>query len=150
MDVVRFVNLVCAGVVTGAVMMELAVLMPALRSTSHATLLEANRAIAPRARRYLPILGAPATFSAAIAAFQHELGDTATILTLAGLAAWVAAVLVTFFAYLPVVNLMTRWESGVASDEHASVLRRWASVHAFRTTLFVCGFAFFVAAALAA
>jgi hypothetical protein len=150
MDVARLVNLVSAGVVTGASLMELAVLMPALRSISFATLVDANRAIGPRAARLVPIPGALATFSAVIASFQHDFDDTAAILTIAGLATWVAAILTTYFAYLPIVTAMTRWDAAGAAGEHAPTLRRWAVVHAFRTALFAAGFCLFAAAAIAA
>jgi hypothetical protein len=150
MDVARFVNLVCAGVVAGSMLTELVVLIPALRSTSGAAFAEVNRAIAPRASRLTPIPGAVTTFAGLIAVFQHDFADTATILTIAGLAVWVAAVLTTYLAYLPVVTTMSGWEDGAAVAQNAPVLRRWASAHAARTALFVAGFGLFAAAALAA
>jgi hypothetical protein len=149
-SILRFINVVSAGIVTGAMAMELAVLLPGLRAASQQTLVEAHRAIAPRASRYVPIPGALAVISGVVVLFEHGFGSAATILTIAGLAAWIAAVLTTFRVYLPIVETMSGWQAGTVPGERESVVRRWASVHTARTALFACGFGLFVAAALAA
>ena len=150
MSIVRFINVFAAGIVAGAAAMELAVLIPALRATSQSTLLEAHRAIAPRAARAVPIPGALATICGAVVVFEHDLGDVATILTIAALAAWVAAVVTTFLVYVPLLETVSMLDAGTDPAERDSVVGRWASVHLVRTVLFLCGFGLFVAAALAA
>ncbi len=150
MSVVRFINVFAAGIATGAAAMELAVVIPALRATSPSTLVEAHRAIAPRAARAVPIPGALATICGAVVVFEGDFGDAAAILTMAALAAWIAAVLTTFLVYVPLLETVSRLDARTDAAERDSVVARWASVHAARTALFLCGFGLFVAAALAA
>ena len=64
MNVVRFVNVTCAGLVAGAMLMELGLVLPSLRSVSNAALVEVHRNVAPRAAKSIPIFGALATISA--------------------------------------------------------------------------------------
>jgi hypothetical protein len=148
MTVVRFINVVAAGLVTGAMVVELTVLIPVLRASSQ--LVELLQAIGPRAARSIPLPGALATVAGAVVIFEHDLGDAATILTIAGLALWVTGVLMTLVIYIPIAQRMSAWTAEVGLEERELVIRRWASVHAARTAVIICGFCLFVAAALAA
>jgi len=91
-----------------------------------------------------------ATICGAVVVFEHDLGDVATLLTIAALAAWIAAVLTTFLVYVPLLETVSRLDAGTDAAERDSVVGRWTSVHFVRTVLFLCGFGLFVAAALAA
>ena len=150
MTVVRFINVVTAGLVAGAMAIELTVLVPVLRASPQQVLVDLLEAIGPRAARSFPLPGIVATIAGAVVVFEHGFGDSATILTLAGLALWLAGILTTVLVYLPIAAQMSAWSGEVARDERESVERRWAAVHAIRTTLFVGGFCLFVAAAFVA
>jgi cell division protein FtsW (lipid II flippase) len=150
MTVVRFINVIAAGLVAGAMAVELTVLIPVLRASPQQTLVDLLEAIGPRAARSFPLPGILATVAGAVVVFEHDLGDTATILTIAGLALWIAGVLVTLLLYFPIAARMSAWSGEVGREERESVERGWASVHAARTALFICGFGLFVAAAFAA
>jgi flagellar motor component MotA len=148
LEIVRFVNVVCAGLVTGAMLMELGVIMPSLRSVSDRALIELHQGMMPRASKYIPMFGALTSIAGVVTVFEHDLSDTATVLTIAGLVAWIAAVLITYRFYLPVaVGLSASEVDTVPERQHT--MRRWHSIHLLRTVFFVAGFGLFVAAALA-
>ena len=149
MGIVRFVNIVSAGLVTGAMAMELAVILPGLRTVPGRVLVEVHRELMPRASRYVPMLGALATIAGVVALFDHDFSDAATILTIAGLAAWIVAVLITYRVYLPLAVGVTAWKADAEPTTHDATMSRWFGVHAVRTAFFLGGFALFTAAALA-
>jgi hypothetical protein len=148
-NVVRFVNVFSAGLVAGAMMMELGILIPTVRALPHAALLALHRGIAPRATKLISPFGALATIAGIVVVLQHDFDDSATLLTIAGLAVWIAAVLTTFLFYLPAVQAILGWGEDAPPDRDA-IIARWATTHTTRAVLFGTGFGLFVAAALAA
>jgi hypothetical protein len=149
--VLRLVNVVSVGLVSGAVAMELVLVLPTLRTVSDGALLEVHHGMLPRASRYIPVLGAVGSITGAVVVFQHDISDGATILTLAGLASFVAAVLMTYRLYLPVAAGVSSWTAGaVPQATREATMSRWFRLHATRTVFFVGSFVLFAAAAIAA
>ena len=103
----------------------------------------------PRASKYISIPGAAAAITGAVVVFQHDFSDGATILTIVGLASWIAAVLMTYRLYLPVTAEVSAWSpDALPQTTREATMRGWLRLQAVRTVFFVSGFGLFAAAAV--
>jgi Domain of unknown function (DUF1772) len=145
-DTLSALYLVCGGVVVGIVVSELVIMLPLARTLPPADALSVLQFAGFRAWRLAPYSGATAWLSgiAVLALWPWDTISAGTLLTVAGVACWTSAVIVTFTLYLPTDVRIRRLSPDAAPAEMPSLLRRASRFHAVRTTFFTTGFVCFV------
>ena len=142
--VVRLVNLVLAGMLTGNEFATLAGVYPALDRISPMARLEALQAVYRRMGGFMPpyMLSTLASFPLALA-LQRRPGSAAFRFTLAGMVCYVGMVMITRRGNLPINARIEELALEEASVEEFGELRdRWTRLHAARNALNVAGFVF--------
>jgi hypothetical protein len=149
-DTLSAVNLVTGGVVVGIVVADLVIILPLIRQLEAANAVSALRFAGSRAWRLAPYSGAAAWFSAVavIAIWPWHSSSAAALLTIAGLALWTVAVVVTFAWYFPVDARIRGLTPNAAPAEAPSLFQRLAQLLLLRTTFFFAGFVCFVLGAV--
>ena len=141
LKVARLVNLILAGMLTGNEFSGFMAIYPALGRLSPLTRLQAEQEIYRRYGRIMPFY-----MSSTIASFlpvlvlQRRPGSPAFRFTLAGMACFVAMLVVTLTRNLPINKRIEELPAEEASFEEFRELReRWDRLHAVRNLLNVSG-----------
>lgn len=151
MAVLRVVNVVLGGVLVGGMVMELALILPALRQLPPSSTVTALQVMGPRAWRYLPVCGFGSTVTAvALLVLAPRFGEPAVQVTTAGAALSTAGMLVNLTRYLPVERRMRGWSREAPPPELPVELARATRIHVTRTVLFGAGFVCYAVAAVLA
>ena len=144
MRVARLVNLVLAGMLTGNEFGTLAGIYPALDRISPMARLEALQGVYRRMGGIMPfyMLSTLASF-VPVLVLQRRPGTAAFRFTLAGLACYVAMIMITRKGNLPINARIEELPTVEASlDEFRELRERWTRLHAARNILNVAGLAF--------
>jgi hypothetical protein len=133
-DTFSALTLVSGGVLVGIVVVELVIILPLVRTLPPADGVSALRFAGFRAWRLAPYSGAAAGCSAValLALWPWHTVSAAPLLTMAGIAFWTLAVVVTFAWYFPVDARVRGLSAEDALAEAPSQLHRLAQYHALR------------------
>lgn len=144
MKMARLVNLVLAGMLTGNEFGTFAGIYPALDRISPMARLEAFQGVYRHMGRFMPpyMISTLASFLTVLI-LQRRPGSAAFRFTLAGLACFVAMILITRTGNLPINARIEELPTEEASFEEFRDLReRWDRLHAIRNALNVTGLVF--------
>jgi hypothetical protein len=142
--VARLVNLVLAGMLTGNEFGTLAGIYPALDRITPMARMEALQGVYRRMGGIMPfyMLSTLASF-VPVLVLQRRPGTAAFRFTLAGLACYVAMIMITRKGNLPINARIEELPTVEASlDEFRELRERWTRLHAARNILNVAGLAF--------
>jgi uncharacterized membrane protein len=148
--VVRLVNLVLAGMLTGNEFATLAAIYPALDRITPMARLEALQGVYRRMSTIMPYYMLSTLFSFLPALIlQRRPGSPAFRFTLAGMACYFGMVMITRRGNLPINDRIEEMPTEEASLEEFGELReRWTRLHAARNVLNFAGFIFTALGAL--
>ena len=144
LKVARLANLVLAGMLTGNEFGTLAGIYPALDRISPMARLEASQGIYRRMSGIMPfyMISTLASFLPVLV-LQRRPGSPAFRFTLAGLACYVAMIMITRRRNLPINARIEELPTEEASlDEFQELRKRWTRLHATRNVLNVAGLVF--------
>lgn len=149
-DVLDILTLVCGGVLAGIVISEHVIILPLVRAAAPRVGVAGLRFAGARAWRLAPACGVTAGLSAAalLAIWPWDGVSVAAVLTAAGLALFVAAVLVTFVWYYPVDSRVRSLTHEAAVVEAASSFETLARRHLIRAAFYAAAFVCFVLGAV--
>lgn len=140
-------SLVGAGLVTGAMVMDLAATLPTLRRLPQAVVVPVLRELTTRTERYIPATAFTASL-AGLASLLPGSPDAETVwLTVVGVAAMLAAAGTTVLVY---IRLHKALEPGAVDAEYPGLLEWIWRLHLLRTPLYVLWLVCFAAAAISA
>jgi hypothetical protein len=144
LKVARLANLVLVGMLTGNEFGTLAGIYPALDRISPMARLEAEQGVFRRLGKIMPFyMGSTLASFLPVLALQRRPGSPAFRFTLAGLACFVAMVMITRRGNLPINERIEELPAEEASLEEFGELReRWDRLHAARNVLNVAGLIF--------
>jgi hypothetical protein len=147
-DVLRVLNVVFGAALFGIVLLEHVVILPLVRQLPSADGVAALRFAGFRAWRLAPYCGAASELSgiAILLIWPWDEVSAAAALTLAGVALFLVAIVVTFVWYAPLDGRIRRLSVGAASAEAPSGLQQLARFHAVRFSFYSSGFVCFVLA----
>jgi hypothetical protein len=153
MEALRFLNLLCTGVVSGTYVFELLVVVPALAAAPEGLSAQVHRALFSHLpNRYMPLVGVTGGMAAALVLVLDEsVTGTARALYIAGLAMWgVTFVLLAGFSR-PIDKTIARWgETDLPAGEYGPIRAAWDRLMMIRGPLGLAAFACFIVAALEA
>jgi hypothetical protein len=140
-------TLVCAGILAGIVVSEHVIILPLVRAASPHVGVAGLRFAGARAWRLAPACGVTAGLSATalLALWPWDGVSAGAALTVAGLALFVSAVLVTFVWYYPVDSRVRSLTHEAAVVEAASSLETLARRHLVRAAFYAAAFVCFAA-----
>lgn len=144
LKVARLVNLMLAGMLTGNEFATLAGIYPALDRISPMARLEALQGVYRRMGGIMPfyMLSTLASFLPVLV-LQRRPGSPAFRFTLAGMACFVAMVMITRRGNLPInARIEELPTEEVSLDEFGELRERWTRLHAARNVLNVAGLIF--------
>lgn len=131
-------------------LMELLMLIPAMRAIEPRATTQLHRELSRRGFRYIPAVGTAAGLSGLATLFyDHDFGDAARVLTTIGVALLLVGLATTIRFYDPIDSAMKSWSMESVAPEYESTSSGWLRVHVFRTAFYTSGFACLVAAATA-
>jgi Domain of unknown function (DUF1772) len=150
-DVLRSLNLAAAGILAGALLFELLVLVEAFRRIDVDTSARMHRVVLENLPdRFVPAAGAIAGATGVLLAVLPDQGTTTSrILYGAGSLAAVGVGFLTFGLSRPLDRMIASWPDGPAPEEYAGVRRRWDRLLARRTGLHLLALCCYVAGAIA-
>ncbi len=149
-DVLDVLTVVCAGVLAGIVVSEHVIILPLVRAAAPGVGVAGLRFAGARAWRLAPACGLTAGLSATalLAVWPWDGLSAAAVLTAAGLALFVSAVLVTFVWYYPVDSRVRSLSHEAAVVEAASSFETLARHHLIRASFYAAAFVCFVLGAV--
>ncbi len=143
LKVMRFLNLLLAGVLTGNEFGGFAGFHPALYELPTKAHARAERAITSRFGKLMPpfMTATIVSFAPALSLVRHR-RSASFVFTLVGMLCYVAMLAVTFAGNMPINRRMLEVDpSTVSREEFLELRRRWDRFHAARNTLNFLGFA---------
>ena len=145
-DALDILTVVCSGVLAGIVVSEHAIILPLVRAAAPSVGVAALRFAGARAWRLAPACGVTAGISALalLAIWPWDGVSAAAAFTVAGLALFLAAVLVTFTWYYPVDSRVRGLTHEAAVVEAASSFETLARRHLIRAAFYGAAFVCFV------
>ncbi len=152
-DVLRFLNLVCCGIVTGTYTFEMVVVIPAVNAAPTKLSAQIHRALFSHLpNRHMPPCGITGGLAAvALLTFGGDrVSPRAKQLYARGLLAWIPTFGILVGLSRPLDKKITGWvETTLPEDEYPAVRKQWDRLMYARGPLGLLGFSLFVAATLA-
>lgn len=146
--VVRFVNLLLAGTLTGNEFGTLAAVHPALEELDPAERMRAEQAVTRRFGGIMPLWMGSTVISTALAALSSR-GSAGFGRTLLGTACFAGMLASTRLGNVPINERVLELDPERDQQEFAELRKRWDRLHTLRVSLNVAGLAFLVSGALA-
>lgn len=149
MHVLRFINLLAAGLNGGGALLILVAVVPTIRRLPPSIGLRVHRAVNPRADRYLPITVALSALSGLGILILHDhLSATAVLFTILGLIGTVGVFVLGVFFDIPLSRTMHSWDHEAVPSEYERALARWTQIHGMRTAAALLAFVCYLLAGL--
>jgi hypothetical protein len=146
--ILRFVNLLLAGTLTGNEVGTLAGVHPALGELSPAEQIRAEQEVTRWLGAIMPFWMGLTIASSVLVALSSR-GEGGFRRTLLGAACLVALLASTLIGNVPINGRIIEMEPEKDQEEFAELRRRWDRLHTLRVALDVAGLAFLVSGALA-
>lgn len=147
-SIVRFVNLVLAGTLTGNEFGTLAAVHPALGELGPAERMRAEQEVTRRFAAIMPIwMGS--TVASSVLALLFSRGSAGFGRTLLGTLCFLSMLASTRIGNVPINERVLEMDPEKDRQEFAELRRRWDRLHTLRVALNVAGLAFLVSGALA-
>lgn len=151
-DVLRFVNLFAAAILTGSLAFEFVVVVPSLKRFDPETGARVHKVMLGfLPDLLLPPAGGIASVSVLLLLVLHShLTSTQTLLYAIGAVFWIALGYSTFVISRPVNKRIGAWDLDAETHaEYPEVLSGFQRIHAFRTAVGILGMTFFILANVA-
>lgn len=148
-DLLRFVNLFCAGIAAGTFVTVLLAFIPIVDGLAPRVGLQVRQGLDPLVDRYNPPAVILAMLTAiAILASQRELTLAATLLYVVGLVGMIGVAVTSLGFNMRINRVLAGWSTEAVPPEYEPLLRRWNRYHRLRTGFGLLGLVSFIAAAL--
>lgn len=149
LEVLRFVNIFCAGIAAGTFVMVLVALIPLVRGLQPADGLRVHQTIDPLIDRYNPAAVAVAALAAVIIlVLDRNLSSAASLLYSVGLLGNLGVAIMSLGFNMRINRLMGNWSLSDVPAEYSALRERWNRFHAIRTTCGLLALACYILATL--
>ena len=149
-DVLRFINLLAAGLQAGILVAVIAAVMPAMLSLPDGTALRFKQTFDPLVDRVNPgaVMVALVT-GILILIVADDLTTTAKVFTVIGIIGMAGVAATSLGINMPINRQMAKWSLDAPPDEFRPLIERWQKSHAVRTLSGLTGFVGFLIGVIA-